>query len=247
MIKLLATTALSVMSYAISMANEINIKNVTLSSSKVDRDAVVVFISDIHRRRLTRRLRAKLPTHADALLIGGDLTEAGVPLSRTDANLALLKEIGDLYYVFGNNDREVGEADLVELLEKHQVKILRNNSVILSDQPIQILGLDDGYTGKVNLEQTIQNFQSELYSIALSHSPHFLKKISRLVPIDLGLAGHYHGGQIRFSKWGLQPLGYMKTTDSYTEIISNGFGTTAIPLRVGAESEVHVIRITRKK
>ena len=41
----------------------------------------VFFISDIHRRKINRKLITKIDKDIDFIVIGGDLAEKGVPLS----------------------------------------------------------------------------------------------------------------------------------------------------------------------
>ena len=58
------------------------------------------------------------------------------------------------------------------------------------------------------------------------------------------LAGHTHGGQIRIGKLGLLEKGSFHTNSNQAKLISNGYGTSTVPLRLGAPAECHVITIT---
>lgn len=233
--------------YATRMAREDNLTTHQITSTKVTTPLQILILSDIHRRRITSRLMRKLPKSVDAILLVGDITERGVPLSRTASNLTHLSKLGPLFYVYGNNDREVGEEKLVQLLNEFQVTILQNGSYEFEEKSLQIIGVDDGYSGKVDMQKAFLNVEPSCFTVFMTHSPAYFKKIPIEASVDLAIAGHYHGGQIRFGKWGIQPLGSFEKKDRRYELISNGFGTTALPFRVGAESELHLVRIDRKK
>ena len=61
------------------------------------------------------------------------------------------------------------------------------------------------------------------------------------------LAGHTHGGQIRIGKYGLQEKGSFRMKQGRAKLISNGYGTSTLPLRLGAAPECHVIEINYGK
>ncbi|MFC4354554.1 metallophosphoesterase [Chryseomicrobium palamuruense] len=247
MINWFVRSSLALSVYAMRMAIEENIKTHHITSFKGKGSLELLVISDIHRRSISDRLLSKLPNHVDAILLIGDITERGVPISRTATNFMKLQQVGPLFYVFGNNDREVGEENLVDLLKRYQVTILQNDSVQIPEKSLQIVGLDDGYNGKVDMQKAVSLLDHTSFTVFMTHSPAFIKKIPEEVSVDLAIAGHYHGGQIRFGKWGIQPLGSFEAKDNRYELISNGFGTTALPFRIGAESEIHLIQIDRKK
>lgn len=247
MLPLVLKSSLSTLRYMTWLAHEHNVSIHQLQTTKFTGRAKVLFISDIHRRNLSSMLLKKLPRDIDAVLIGGDLTEGGVPLQKTAKIINKLSSLAPSYYVFGNNDREVGEAALTALLEANNVKVLTNSSLLHPYIPMQIVGIDDAYTGTVDIEKAFQRVQPDLFTVFMSHSPLFFSKLNSFSQVDLAVAGHHHGGQIRFLKWGLQDLGEFKRKGHRYELISNGYGTTALPFRLGAESEVHIVEIEGKK
>lgn len=247
MIFKLAATGISLTLYMLRMAFEDNIETIHITTSKVNQLLTLYFISDVHRRTITNSLIKKLPKKIDAILIGGDLTEGGVSLRKTEKNIQRLKNLGEVYYVFGNNDREVGEQALISILKANGVHVLQNESRLHPTKPLQICGIEDGYNGKVDLNKATHTLVEDAFTVFMTHTPAFFKRIPRGAPIDLAVAGHYHGGQIRFSKWGLQDRGSFKKYSKRYHLISNGYGTTALPFRFGAASETHLICIHRKK
>ncbi|OZS79366.1 hypothetical protein CF394_02800 [Tetzosporium hominis] len=247
MLPLALKSAVYALRYMTWLAHENNVITHQMKTSKFSGQAKVLFISDIHSRRLSNSLLKRLPNDIDAVLIGGDLTEGGVPIEQTTRTIKLLSSLAPCYYVFGNNDREVGEERLTSMLESNHVNILTNKSLLHPSIPMQIVGIDDAYTGTVDMNKAFEAVQSDLFTIFMSHSPLYFSKLDSHPQVDLAVAGHHHGGQIRFLKWGLRDLGDFKRKGLRYELISNGYGTTALPFRLGAESEVHVIEIQGKK
>ena len=60
------------------------------------------FISDIHRRKIDDKLLAKIQSahEIDVVIIGGDLAEKGVPLTRIAKNIRKLAQLGR-YFMCG--------------------------------------------------------------------------------------------------------------------------------------------------
>ena len=82
----------------------------------------ILFISDIHRRRVSERLMAKMPKKPDLICIGGDLTERGVPLERIRRNIRRLgRRQGQSLWSSGNNDPECDLLKLKRLLKQENV------------------------------------------------------------------------------------------------------------------------------
>lgn len=201
----------------------------------------MVFIADIHRRKLPRNF---IGSQVDVIVIGGDLTERGVPLKRTMKNLQRLSEAGPVYFIWGNNDREVGERALRKVLDQYNVKILDNESVELFGQHrLKLVGIDYfGYKDGM-IADAFADVQPGDTVLFVSHTPSAFKLLGREHPADLLMAGHTHGGQIRFGRFGFYSKGAMKKANSRYELVTNGYGTTSVPLRFGAEAQYHMLDI----
>lgn len=201
----------------------------------------MVFIADIHRRKLPRNF---IDSQVDLIVIGGDLTERGVSLKRTAKNLRLLSEAAPAYFIWGNNDREVGERALRKVLNHCNVKILDNESVeLFGQQHLKLVGIDYfGYTDGM-VADAFADVQPGDTVIFASHTPAAFKLLGSEYPADLLMAGHTHGGQIRLGKFGFYTKGALKKINSRYELVTNGYGTTSVPLRFGAEAQYHVLDI----
>lgn len=104
------------------------------------------FISDIHRRVVSDSLIERIKGKVDLVIIGGDLAEKGVPLSKISANIQKLRAIAPVYFVWGNNDYEIEYHELDALLLENNVKVLDNTRVVFESElgeKICLLGVDD--------------------------------------------------------------------------------------------------------
>ncbi|MFS0576720.1 metallophosphoesterase [Sporosarcina sp. 179-K 3D1 HS] len=206
----------------------------------------VFFISDIHRRKIDEKLLRKLRKTGqfDLVIIGGDLVERGVPLSRVEQNVKLLSQLGPLFFVWGNNDREVGEPLLRDILGRHGCTILENCAVpVPGHSDWMICGTDDPSSRKVDIDSTLRYIDRDKYSILVTHTPSVFRKVEQQYKPCLMLAGHTHGGQIRLGRLALQEKGKFWLEGERAKLISNGYGTSTLPFRLGADPECHIIKI----
>ncbi|MFJ7826222.1 metallophosphoesterase [Psychrobacillus sp. NPDC096623] len=205
----------------------------------------VFFIADIHRRKVSEKLIQRLLGKVDVVIIGGDLTEKGVPLNRTNDNIKQLTRLGSTCYVFGNNDREVGEQNLRNILYSNGVHILENSSLHFekSNFSVRIVGINDGFAGNVKIIEAFKEVKETDVLIFTTHAPTYFNHAKKISKPHLLLAGHLHGGQIRLGPFGIYEKGSYREKENSAELISNGYGTTAVPLRLGAKSECHLITI----
>jgi predicted MPP superfamily phosphohydrolase len=214
------------------------------TGSQADKKLSVFFISDIHRRKIDDKLLAKIqPAHEiDIVIIGGDLAEKGVPVARIADNIRKLAKLGPLFYVWGNNDREVGEQEIRAIITRYGGKVLDNESVVIPGHPCWgIGGTDDPSSRNVDIDSTLRFVNQYENVILVTHTPSVFRKVEEFYKPRLMLAGHTHGGQIRFGKYGLQEKGAFRLDKGRAKLISNGYGTSTLPLRLGAMPECHVI------
>ncbi|HWO95721.1 MAG TPA: metallophosphoesterase [Bacillus sp. (in: firmicutes)] len=205
------------------------------------------FISDIHRRRVSEKLMEQVYGSIDFVILGGDITEKGVPFERVRENIRILKKLGPVYFVWGNNDYEVDFHQLDALLLEENVKILDNTSALFESEEgdmLELLGVDDVSKKRAHLHLALADSKQESFKILISHNPSVHKKVKKEDGISLVLSGHTHGGQIRLFGFGPYEKGGVKVLEHTTLFVSNGYGTTAVPLRLGAPAEAHVIVIT---
>jgi predicted MPP superfamily phosphohydrolase len=204
----------------------------------------IFFISDVHRRKISDKVISTVKGKADIVVIGGDLMEKGVPFERVKANLLKLKQIGPVYFVWGNNDYEADYHKLDAILLASGVKVLDNTAVtFLSEQGEKfcLLGIDDLHLNRDRLDLALIDAEKKSFKILVSHYPSITEKILPEHEIRLVLSGHTHGGQIHILGYSPQEKGKIKKLKNTILFISNGYGTTALPLRLGAPAECHLI------
>ena len=204
----------------------------------------VFFISDIHRRKIDKALLKKVDKDIDIVIIGGDLAERGVSLSRISSNIRNLSKLGPLFYVWGNNDREVDEREIRLIMVRNGCVILENENFSIPGHPAWgISGTDDPSSGNVDLFATLTDIRKYKHLIFASHQPRILRAVEYYYRPNLLVAGHTHGGQIRIGKLGLTKKGEFRKIKGRGKLISNGYGTSKVPLRLGAPAQSHIITI----
>lgn len=230
-----------------AFANRILNHNLSFYEFPKSFDKVTIFfISDIHRRKISDLIISKVTGKADIVVIGGDLTEKGVPFQRVKENILKLTKIAPVYFVWGNNDHEVDIKLLESILSECGVQILANSAVKCKSQTgdfFHLLGVDDVAKKRDRLDFALRESEENGFRILLSHNPEVIDKIQPENKIQLVLSGHTHGGQIRVFNYGPYEIGGIKQVGKTILLVSNGYGTTALPLRLGAKSETHLITI----
>ena len=133
-------------------------------------------------------------------------------------------------------------------LRRAGVEVLRNQNTTLSvrGQRIQIVGLDDAYTGHARHDKAVSGLRRDLPVLALSH---IAEEADLLWPrgIPLVLSGHTHGGQITLARLHEITLGKIgghkylhglygsrRANDNAGAVyVGAGIGAAVMPLRIG--------------
>lgn len=223
----------------------------------------ILFISDLHYPSLFKKediykLSNYIKTlHYDILCLGGDYHE-DVTLINT-----LFEELGKdiprlgAYAVLGNNDYERGYKEVVTALKKNNIQLLEHRVIKIKYKKdhIYIAGVRNPFDLKENGISPTLNLSSKDFVILLTHTPDYAEDTD-IRNTDLVLAGHTHGGQVRFlgaapiipSKYKSRFLTGLAYTDSNIPVlITNGIGTSNKNIRLGAPSELVLIHLKRSK
>ncbi|MBB4823791.1 putative MPP superfamily phosphohydrolase [Sporosarcina luteola] len=254
LVKLTGIFFLTASSLALYMFRNARQRNVSLHKLEIasepenSKKLTVFFISDIHRRVIDKRLMQKIKKQGDidAVIIGGDLAEQGVPIQRVEQNVRELASLGSaIYYIWGNNDREVGEAAIRTLIAKHQGIILDNENATIPGHPSWcIAGTDDPSSNNVDVCSALKGTDQFEHLLLATHTPSLFRKVLEYKSPTVMLAGHTHGGQIRFGPYGMHEKGSFTIKNGTAQLISNGYGTSLLPLRLGAPPECHILHIS---
>lgn len=128
--------------------------------------------------------------------------------------------------------------------------LLLNSGTLLRND-VWLAGVDDPYTGKANLDAALTGAPPGIYKILLFHSPAYFDRVAGRV--DLCLAGHTHGGQVRppflpplYLPKGCWPYvaGWYEAKGTNTKMyVNRGIGWSTLPIRFNSRPEVTIITV----
>lgn len=240
-------------------------------------DFTIAQVSDLHNAQFGRenqRLLSLLKEEApDMIAVTGDLIDSrSTDPSAASDFMARAAEIAPVYYVTGNHEARAPAAyqTIKDAMEAAGVEVLEDEAVAIPGQPIELVGLDDGAFERVpdraltdgagwNLQLALGELakawegEPAVCRVLLTHRPEYVELYAQY-EVDLVLAGHAHGGQIRVpGLGGLYAPGQGFLPD-YEEglhqvgetrmIVSRGLGNSLFPLRVNNPPELVVVRLT---
>lgn len=239
----------------------VDLRYETLRSDKVNQAITFVHLSDLHgsTRWLNGRLSGIVNRIApDFVCVTGDLASSQTQLPRVLDELAAIRCGDGMYFIPGNYEREEAVGFRKRPIpfpirlsaSDSPLKLLINEGIELAcrGNRLRLYGFDNSIYGN---EQHKDHFEkvADTYSLVLAHCPsiiHYMHK-NRL-PFDLLLAGHTHGGQIRWLNrtWGAYRhyhTGLQEVSPGSYFGISRGLGTVKLPLRLNCRPEITVYRL----
>jgi predicted MPP superfamily phosphohydrolase len=103
--------------------------------------------------------------------------------------------------VLGNHDYWSGAEEVRLALQRGGVEVLRNRNTIITlrHERLQIVGLDDAYTGHARRDEAVKGLRKDIPSIGLSHIAEEADGLWRH-GVPLVLSGHTHGGQVTLAR-----------------------------------------------
>lgn len=130
------------------------------------------------------------------------------------------------------------------------VHLLLNSGTLLRND-VWLAGVDDPYTGKPSIEGALTGAPPGVYEILLFHSPAYFDRVAGHV--DLCLAGHTHGGQVRppflpplWLPKGCWPYvaGWYEAKGTKSKMyVNRGIGTSLMPIRFNSRPEVTILKV----
>jgi predicted MPP superfamily phosphohydrolase len=212
----------------------------------------VAHLTDLHVGRVTPYLvqrEAVTLTNAqqpDLVVITGDF------VCHSQLYLDQLSEImrgfsAPVVAVLGNHDYWAGADEVRAALQRAGVEVLRNRhtAITLRRQKLQLVGVDDAYTGHARREEAVKGLRADLPTLALSHIAEEADGLWRH-GIPLVLSGHTHGGQVTLARLHELALGRL-AGHKYVHglygsraagpqgavYVGAGIGAAVIPIRLG--------------
>lgn len=179
-----------------------------------------------------------------------------------DALRAVISAIrAPVFAVLGNHDHWSGAPEVRAALRRAGAEVLDNvvTTFTVRGQRMQILGLDDAYTGHADRAQALRMLDRKLPSIALSHIAEEADALWA-AGVPLVLSGHTHAGQITVAKLNEIAIGklaghkYVHGLYGSRELgrgavyVGAGVGAAVMPLRIGdrGKREVTVFELGRE-
>jgi len=103
--------------------------------------------------------------------------------------------------VLGNHDHWSGADEVRRALERGGVEVLcnRHTTITLRHERLQVVGLDDAYTGHARRDEAVKGLRHDLPTIALSHIAEEADGLWRH-GVPLVLSGHTHAGQVTLAR-----------------------------------------------
>ena len=228
--------------------NLITIKRYKLNKFK---NKKIIFVSDFHiskfdKNKLKRIVKIINRENPDLVISGGDYIKGysgknTLPIEEQVKELTKIK--APIISVLGNHDGMFDKFKIKKVLEDNGIKVLMNSNIKTDD--IYICGVEDLKTGNPNVDIALENTESP--RILISHSPDIYYDINQ--DIDLILAGHVHGGQVRIPFYGsiIVPSKYSTKfacgffSEKNDMIVTKGVGTSILTVRFCCLPEIVVI------
>ena len=227
----------------------------------------IAFVTDVHYgvllgadrvRALADRVNA---WQADLVLLGGDYGEdAQTTLEFWRMRPGFQARVCAVGTV-GNHDRTPPEAllgQIADAMRADGVHPLINDAMVLKKDgaSLALASVDDVFNGQPDLEKTARLCQGADFTVFFPHNPDILPKTYEMPGgpfFQLALCGHTHGGQVALLGHSLRSssdYGDRYRSGWYREngvdiLVSNGVGTSALPVRFGARPQVHLITLKR--
>ncbi len=245
----------------------------------------IVQMSDIHigdfmpRADVRRAVEMANELNADLVVLTGDLISSDSdPIEDCISELSRLRAPLGIWGCNGNHEVYAEMEDLShKLFQRYGMRLLRQQSAELQWQgeKINLIGVDyqGGRRLSGNHTQMLPDIESlirkDIPNILLSHNPNTFYRAAAL-GIELSLAGHTHGGQVRIEivdrQWsparfvtrfvaGMYhlPFGgdahfaeYGATAPgpkSATLYVNRGLGTFGMPVRIGVPPEITLLTL----
>ncbi len=169
----------------------------------------IALISDLHVRSpgdgvFLDRVVAKLnEVDADYIVIGGDVIEGRREEISSLTPLLGIADKNHTLVVLGNHDYswwwdDISLADeLTSWFESGGFTVLRNENFVYGNDEVSVcfVGVDEVWSGQIDLDRAYSNLDLDCKVILLSHNPDVVFKLDER-RTDLILSGHNHGGYV---------------------------------------------------
>lgn len=212
-------------------------------------------MSDLHLYPMTQPSLIKKSVdlanslHPDLVVLTGDYVWQDLEAIHELAPLlAGLDAKQGVFSTLGNHDYWLDAGVITEAMEKAGLPVLVNQGISIQQGrgSFFLAGLDDGWSGRPDLNATLERMKNGEPVVLLCHEPDLADRYTHDGRVSLQLSGHTHGGQIRVPGLGAMILPYLgrkydlglyKVGDMllYT---NRGIGVISEPVRYNCPPEI---------
>ncbi|SLJ85973.1 metallophosphoesterase [Psychrobacter sp. DAB_AL43B] len=247
---------ISIVSLAVFNAYSPVVHRLTVTTDKVlDKPMEIALVSDTHlgrwfgNRQIKKMISLINAQNPDVVVIAGDImNDTTIAYDNTNMHeqLSELKAPLGVYATLGNHDYFGYDKQITQAVEEAGIKALDNESVLLNDSVWLVGRSDDIDRTRLSADELLTQVETDKPVIFLEHRPSAMDEIS-VLPVDLHLSGHTHGGQIFpltiLMDW-FTPLNYGTKEIADTQfLVTSGYGIGAVPFRLGTRSEIWMITL----
>jgi predicted MPP superfamily phosphohydrolase len=224
----------------------------------------VALLTDLHvggpfngLPRLREVVRRTNERHPDLILLLGDYMKGHI-LGQVVTPQEMAPEMGQLeaplgvFAVLGNHDHWFNGRRVARALQNAGITVLEDQArrVSFRGAGFWIGGISDFWEGRPDFRGTLKQVTDDAPVILMTHNPDLFPKTPARV--SLLLAGHTHGGQVRFpflgalvvpSIYGNRYLaGHVEERGQHL-FVATGIGMSYLPVRFGVPPEVTILKI----
>lgn len=227
-------------------------------------DALVGFkiaqLTDIHAgyfydedrlRRLSRIVNRLRP---DLIVLTGDQMHGFHPafVPEMASGLSSLSAPAGVVAVLGNHDHRAGRKRVIDAMRSVGWTVLWDESTVLPwrGAELNVAGIKD-WSDHPDMGRALAGLRRDRPTLLLSHRPRVFPEAARR-GVDLVLAGHTHGGQVRLAGVNVAGSVYeylhgMYRREKTSMYVCAGVGVTGPPLRLGVPPELALVELRRAK
>lgn len=239
----------------------------------------IAHVSDLHvgprvaTSMVERAVAAAARERPDLVVLTGDYVDRRRHEATEAARLlAPLVRTAPTVGVLGNHDWYAGGRPVASALREVGVRVIDNRCVWFDpsrgvvredfvEGGLRLAGGGDHTTGRCGWFRALppgEDRASAPPTLLLTHNPDIAEaeglRAADRPRVDLMLAGHTHGGQVRLpligapvanSRYGSRYLGGLVRGPSFPVLVSRGVGMSFLPIRFGVPPEIGVVTLTR--
>lgn len=225
----------------------------------------VALLSDLHigaphvglekLRQVVEQVNGESP---DVVMLAGDFVTRGVLGGRLVEPEPIAQELSQLraplgvVAVLGNHDWWYDGPRVIHAFRAAGIRVLEDEAAQVESggKPLWFVGLSDQWTQEANWQAALHKVGDGAPVLALTHNPDVFPEMPSRV--DLLLAGHSHGGQVRFpligapivpSRFGQRYLRGWIEEGGKRMFVTTGIGTSMLPVRFGVPPEIVILTL----